>query len=95
MRIILTPSVQSDYRILTVVYVFKKYDIRTTGGAYNEGPENIFLQKWTGQKILDGSDLTSQTKTKKTKVDEPPIFLSRPYNKAYMRPSFYEKCRIS
>ena len=33
-------------------------------GAYKDGPENIFLQKRTGQKILDGSDWSRQTKTK-------------------------------
>ena len=38
--------------------------------------ENIFLHKWTGLKILDEPD---KNKTKKTKVDEPLIFLARPY----------------
>ena len=35
-----------------------------TGGAYKDRPENIFLQKWTGQKILEGADWSSHTKTK-------------------------------
>jgi len=28
--------------------LFADYDA-STGGAYKDGPENIFLQKWTGQ----------------------------------------------
>ena len=31
-------------------------NFRLQGGAYKDGPENIFLHKWTGQKILDEPD---------------------------------------
>ena len=62
------------------------------GVAYKDAPENFFLQKWTGQKILDGSDWSSQTKRKqkKTNVDEPLIFLARPC----MRRPLYKKIII-
>mgnify|MGYP006944959888 CR=1 FL=1 len=61
-----------------------KKSVITGAGAYT-GQKTFFLHKWTGQKILDGPDWTSQTKTKqKTKVDEPLIFLARPY----MRPLY-------
>ena len=28
-----------------------QYSLYYTGGAYKDGPENIFLQKWTGQNM--------------------------------------------
>ena len=37
-----------------------------TGGTYKDGSENIFLQKWTDQKILDGW-LVEPDKNKKDK----------------------------
>ena len=46
--------------------------------ADKDGPEHVFLHKWTGQKIMDGPDWTSQTKIKKDKSG-PLIFLARPY----------------
>ena len=38
-----------------------------TGGAYKDGPAHVLCHNWTGQKILEGSDWTSQTKTKQTR----------------------------
>jgi len=53
-------------RVVTRTYKSRALQGRT----YKDGPENIFLHKWTSQK--------KQNK----KVDEPLIFLARPY----MRP---------
>ena len=45
---------------------------KSTYRDHNDGPEKIFLHKWTGQKILDGPDWTKaepdKNKTKKDKT---------------------------
>ena len=53
-------------------------NVSTGGALIRTDQKTFFLQKWTGQKILDGSD---NNKTKQTKVDEPLIFLARPYKR--------------
>jgi len=48
-----------------------------------DGPENIFLQKVDGPEDFGRIWLVEpdKNKTKKTKVDEPLIFLVRPYKR--------------
>ena len=56
------PSVYKDLRI----WITGGYGLKPLyrGSAYKDRPEIIFLQKWTGQKILEGADWSSHTKSK-------------------------------
>ena len=53
-------------KILSKIEIFQ-------GGAYKDGPENILVQKWTSQKILEGATQKQNKKDKTTHISGPSL----------------------